>query len=277
MGRSVVGMLYKLCLPFLICLFAGLLCSCGEKKEEVKFPQPEPEPDPLEEPVTYSLLAEDRFEYPDGSMKDLETPEGFAGKWSFKRGEGATVRNGVAKFVHPIRVSCVLDTSRAGPFIEFLDEKQMIGREGKTIYLSYYQALTNVEEDQVAIVEFVQGNRDVHFFTQFNTGTDTSPAPAGPFGLRAKRNIDMVIAAPEELNERENLIVLKIHFRYDNKDKLYYYYNPSPEDEKSPDGAIEADDLSFDRYGMACFGGATMTFRHFRIADNFKSVVVDAP
>ena len=180
-----------------------------------------------------------------------------------------------AIITHPIRTSCKFDTSPDGPFADYLDSNQMIGKDGTTIYLSYYQALTEIAEDRVAIVEFAHGAGDIHEFTQFNTGTDTTPPPAGPFGLRVKRNIDYIVAAPVELNSDENLIVIKIQFGEENRDRIYYYYNPTPEDERKPAGAIAVDDLSFDRYGLSCFKDAVMTVRHLRVADNFEAVAID--
>ena len=261
-------------LLLILCLITGLLCSCGEK-EEAESSDSDPSPGLVDEKKVPTLLAEDRFNYASGRLAGNQAPRGFVGEWK-RKGEGTTiVSRGGVRITASLRTSCVFDTSPDGPFADYLDENKMIGKDGTTIYISYYQELVEVQEDQVAIVEFIQGDRDVHHFTQFNTGTDTTPPPAGPFGLRAKRSIDYIVAAPEELNNRENLIVLKIRFGEQNKDRIYYYYNPSPEDEKKPDGALAVEDLSFDRYGLSCFKGAIMRVSHVRLADNFESVVAD--
>jgi len=253
-----------------VSLVSGLLSSCREKDETAP-----PDTEPVIEKKARTYIAEDRFGYTGRRLEGNQPPAGFVGKWRLN-GEGTTIvgRGGV-RITSSLRTSCVFDTSSEGPFADYIDENKMIGKDGTTIYISYYQELIEATENQVAIVEFVQGDRDVHFFTQFNTGTDTTPPPAGPFGLRAKRNIDYIIAAPEALNSKENFIVLKIVFGANNKDWIYYYYNPTPQDEKSPAGAISVKDVSFDRYGLACFKGASMRFRHLRVADNFEAVAIN--
>ncbi|MDA7888315.1 hypothetical protein N9A86_02915 [Akkermansiaceae bacterium] len=154
-------------------LASGFLCSCGEKEKEAD----SPDAAEVEEEKVYTYLAEDRFEYENGILKGNYAPphDEFTGMWRGDVKGSAEVRNGVAAIIAPMRLSCSLDMVPSGRFANYLDENDMIGKDGATIYISFYQALTNIEGERVALIEFVQGDRNVHFFTQFNVGTDTTP------------------------------------------------------------------------------------------------------
>ena len=220
-------------------------------------------------------LAIEKFDYADGVIKGNQPLKGFMGSWSKENTGEASVSNGVANIVAPTRLSCTLETSRDGVFQDFLDEQGFIGRDGTVIFLSYYQQLLQANPDQVNLLEVAKGSGHIHMSTQFNTGNDTDPGPVGPFGLRAKRDPALAIPAPEEINRRENLIVLRVKFGAGDFDEISYYYNPLPTDEDNPLDTVSTEDLSFDRVGIACFKGGAMRLRSIVLADNFKDAATE--
>lgn len=262
--------------PVLIaCLGSFFLASCGEDTSDSASQPEEPAPEVKVEERKPFYLAEERFDYEDGKLRGNQPVKGFSSGW-FKSNKGTvTVSEGIANIEGPTRLSMILDVSDIGPFRDYIDDEGFIGKDGTTIYMSYYQQLIQADPNLVNLVEIAKGGGDIHETTQFNTGNDTDPGPVGPFGLRVKRNASMAIPAPDEINRRENLIVLRIKFGSGNRDEISYYYNPTPDDEDNPQDSILADDLSFDRVGLACFRGGAQRVRHMVLTNTFEDAAME--
>jgi hypothetical protein len=137
------------------------------------------------------------------------------------------------------RTSCSLDTSPSGVFARFLDSREAIGRDGLVLYLSYFQQHLVSEMDSISLAEFTRGKGSLDKTMQWSVGIHALPDPVGHFGLRVKRNPKFSVGAPELVNRRENLIVLRLTFGKGGKDEIAYYYNSTPADEDFPVGVIQ--------------------------------------
>lgn len=258
---------------------AGLtLASCGEKKEE------QGDQEEIGEAVTsdpfanmeMDLLAQELFQYEGGFLLGNETPSGFQGEWLSNDEKKAVVEDGVLKLSDSQRVWCFLDTSTSGVFARYLDTRGAIGGDGLVLYISYFQQHLVSKMNSVSLAEFTRGKGPIgKGNTQWSLGIHAYPVPVGHFGLRVKKDYQLSVRAPQLVNRRENLIVLRLTFGNGGKDEIAYYYNPLPHGEDEPVGVIESDDLAIDRISFACSQNGAMKIRNLRFANNFFSVAVD--
>lgn len=254
------------------------LTSCGEKKAEhvaQEESREEVQPD-LFANMAMDLLAQELFQYQGGFLPGNDPPAGFEGQWLSDDEKKAAVEDGVLILRESQRVWCFMDTSTSGVFARYLDTRGAIGRDGLVLYISYFQQHLVSKMKSVSLAEFSRGKGPVEKGKiQWSLGIHAYPIPVGHFGLRVKKDYKLSVRAPQLVNRRENLIVLRLTFGNGGKDEIACYDNPLPDGEDEPVGVIESYDLAFDRIGFACFQNGAMKIRNLRFADNFFSVAVD--
>ncbi|WP_200391884.1 family 16 glycoside hydrolase [Roseibacillus ishigakijimensis] len=220
---------------------------------------------------TANLLAAESFNYSDGSLAGQSGGQGFSGPWNNVSGTTSTSNQAAYQSSESARIVRLLDTSPSSPLATYLDSAGNLGKDGTTLYLSYLQQLPQGGLNSTGIVEMRRdGNGDNN--TQFNTGVDTSPAPAS-YGLRLKRNASLTLPAPSGATSERHRLVLKIEFGPANEDRISFYQDPTAGEESNPIGSLSATDLSFDRIGFGSFQGGQLLVGDIRLADSFAAVV----
>ncbi len=267
MIQKVTGHTFGVLSALLISLSSSCRSEAPPKPREA---ESEKEPVVVETP---ELVMEERFAYPNGALVKRKPPVGFAVPWENLEGK-TKIDDFTMVQLGEDRVMGRLDLSPSGPFGPWIDDNGKIGKDGTELFFSFYQQLVEPTKDSAAIVELVAHLPNLParatYLAKITSGWLDIREPQGPFGIRLKREPHLAIEAPEKLNGRENLIVVKISFGLGNNDRVTYYYNRSSD--KSHDGSMTSSDLSFDSISVISVRSGAQKIRHFRFADNFEMV-----
>jgi hypothetical protein len=260
------------------------------------------------------ILAKEDFDYTAAPLSEQNGGFGWADGWQVLSAEGndplATnlVTSGSLRYPgvsasgnHAVlngqfnRVRRLLSTSFGGVFdsagyIEDQDGARLIGREGKTVYVSYLQRVSQLNQGFYGFeLHRGDGNRNrvlcvgngAHLFWQ--AGPPRSPdrsKPATGWAVTSEFN------GPEEnsvLNlgdlgsepAKVALVVLKITFGAEHRDELEVFVNPASlsEEEKCEPVVRGLGNFAFDRVGLANFDGRKeYLVDHVRIGSSFAAV-----
>jgi hypothetical protein len=248
------------------------------------------------------LLAIEEFDYPVGPLASQNGGFGWAGPWadieaaSDSLAPGAAKSNGVAEVSlagcdvlsrgnracqtgQANRIRRTLSTSLGGVFdveelIENQDGVRLIGREGKTVYLSFLQRVSRTD-DVFYGLELHRG--DGNFNRVFCIGNS---AEGSGYGVTS--NFNSYLGEKCELlgaeNTDTNFFVVRIEFRPDNQDLVTVFRNPSSlEDESQCVAAAELrGNFAFDRVSLANFEGSkTHEVDEIRVGTSFRAVTVE--
>lgn len=260
------------------------------------------------------ILAKEDFEYTAAPLSEQNGGFGWAEGWQILSAEGndplATnlVTSGSLRYAgvsasgnHVVlngqfnRVRRLLSTSFGGVFdsagyIEDQDGARLVGREGKVIYISYLQRVSQLNQGFYGFeLHRGDGNRNrvlcvgsgAHLFWQ--PGPPRSPdrsKPATGWAVTSEFNgpeENSVLNLGDLGNEPEKvaLVVIKIAFGPEHRDELEVFVNPvslSDVDECKP-VVRGLGNFAFDRVGLANFDGRKeFLVDHVRIGSSFAAV-----
>lgn len=244
------------------------------------------------------LLAFDNFAYPSGPVAWQNGGFGWAGPWADLEAEPSpdhltAPTNGVARgsiATHDLvslgnrfvqsgnrnRVRRTLSTSIGGVFdaaglVENANGVRLIGRNGSTIYLSFLQRASKVD-DIFYGVEFHRGDGNFNRVLCVGNGADEHG-----YGVVSNfQQPDGGSFAPLGEEDTEvNLIVVKIEFGDDDQDVATVYRNPGSLTEESacePTATIRGS-FAFDRVSLGNFEGTKVhEVDELRIGTDFGAV-----
>ncbi len=258
------------------------------------------------------LTAGEEFDYPVGPLGGQNGGFGWGGPWQNMTVESGSpksnaVEAGSLRFGilsgsgnHATlkgqfnRIRRVLSTSFGGVFdtagfIEDQDGARLIGRDGKTLYISFCQRVNRLDQVFYGFeLNRGDGNRNRvlcvgHAAAKgWNEGNVRSPdKSAGVTGwavtseFNGKHNSLLELGDLGEETSDVSLFVIKISFRPGNKDLIEVFKDPeSLWDEKqcAPDVLGEGN-FAFDRISLANFeGNKTYEVDHIRIGTSFSAV-----
>lgn len=248
------------------------------------------------------LLAVEEFDYPVGPLAWQNGGFGWAGPWADIEAatdsldSGAATSNGVAEGSlascdvlslgnrasqtgQANRIRRALSTSIGGVFdaaglIENQDGLRLIGREGKTVYLSFLQRITRTD-DVFYGYELHRGDGNANRVLCIGNGAEGS-------GYGVTSNFNSYLGEKCELlgaeNTDTNFFVVRIEFGPDNQDVVTVFRNPSSlEDESQCVAAAELrGNFAFDRVSLGNFeGNKTHEVDELRVGTSFRAVTVE--
>ena len=242
------------------------------------------------------LLAEEGFRYPDGPLEAQNGGFGWAGPWfttSADDAEAGPDSNRVlpgslaAQGIVPVGNRAVLDghrnrirrqlaTSVGGVFdaeglVENQDEVRLIGRDGKHVYLSFVQRVSQVDDGFYGL-ELHRGDGNGNRVLCIGNGADGAGYGAtSNVNAYGARNLPALGAESDE----PNFFVVKLTFGVNNRDTVEIYRNPaSLRDEKACQAdAVLRGNFAFDRISIANFDGAKIhEVDELRVGTHFLAV-----
>lgn len=248
------------------------------------------------------LLAVEGFDYPVGPLAWQNGGFGWAGPWadieaaSDSLGSGAAESNGVAEGSlagcdvlslgnrarqtgQANRIRRTLSTSIGGVFdvaklIENQDGVRLVGREGKTVYLSFLQRVSQTD-DVFYGLELHRGDGNFNRVLCIGNGAEGS-------GYGVTSNFNSYLGEKCELlgdeNISTNFFVVRIEFGPDNQDQVTVFRNPSSlEDESRCVAAASLQgNFAFDRVSLANFKGNKIhEVDEIRVGESFRAVTVE--
>ncbi|MCC6493447.1 MAG: FecR domain-containing protein [Pirellulales bacterium] len=241
------------------------------------------------------LLADEAFRYPEGPLEAQNGGFGWAGPWfttsaedeagpdsnSVKAGSLAVqgvvpVGNRACIAGHYNRIRRQLATSVGGVFdaeglVENQDDVRLIGRDGKRVYVSFLQQVSQAGDGFYG-VELHRGDGNGNRVLCIGNGAEGA-------GYGATSNVNIYgpknfPALGEETSET-SLLVIKISFGVDNRDTVEVFRNPrSLRDEAACQAdAILRGNFAFDRISLANFDGRkTHEVDEIRVGTHFLAV-----
>jgi hypothetical protein len=260
------------------------------------------------------IFAKEDFEYTAAPLSEQNGGFGWADGWSVLSAEGndplATnlVSNGSLRFPgvsasgnHAVisgqfnRVRRLLSTSFGGVFdsagfIEDQDGARLIGREGRVVYISYLQRISQQNQGFYGFeLHRGDGNRNrvlcvghgAHLF--WEAGPPRSPdrsRPATGWAVTSEFNgvDEYSLMNLGELGPEPSgvvLVVLKITFGANHEDELEVFVDPTlmADESKLKPVARGRGNFAFDRIGLANFDGRKeFTVDHVRVGSSFAAV-----
>jgi hypothetical protein len=186
------------------------------------------------------------------------------------------------------------DTSALGPFglAGLLDGSSNIGADGTTLYMSMLLQNAAGSDGFSGALMYTDSDADTAGGIAIDL-SDTNPPNTGgnhgtstdwyldvyfhPAGGAEPDFSDSILTGP---NGNQNFYVLRIDFGVGDVDTVRAYTNPLLSGEPgTPDGILTVTGLSFDRIGLANFGGGTGAFEvdEIRVGTDYASVAVPEP
>lgn len=258
------------------------------------------------------LLVKEDFDYPSAPLTNQNGGFGWGGPWQDIATDGDTsrinrVRRNSLKYIglanagnHATlegrfnRIRRVLSTSFGGVFetaglIEAQDGARLIGKDNTTVYLSFTQQVSKVDEVFYGF-ELHRGDGNKNRVLCFGHGA-AKKWTVGPPRQPIKEAGVTGWAVTSEFNGKENsllhigdlgsettevnFIVVKISFRENNEDKIEVFKNPAcfVDEDKCVPVVVGYGNFSFDRISLANFeGDKTFNVDHIRMGLNFPAV-----
>lgn len=242
------------------------------------------------------LLAEEGFRYPDGPLEAQNGGFGWAGPWFTTSADdaeagpdsnrvlpGSLAVQGVAPVGnravldgHRNRIRRQLATSVGGVFdaeglVENQDEVRLIGRDGKHVYLSFVQRVSQVNDGFYGL-ELHRGDGNGNRVLCIGNGADGAGYGAtSNVNVYGARNLPALGAESDE----PNFVVVKLTFGVNNRDTVEIYRNPtSLRDEKACRAdAVLRGNFAFDRISIANFDGTKIhEVDELRVGTHFLAV-----
>lgn len=223
------------------------------------------------------LLAYEGFRYPDGPLEAQNGGFGWAGPWfniSVDQQAGpesnrvtlgslavegiVPVGNHAAQTAQENRIRRSLATSVGGVFdasglVENQDGVRLVGRDGKQVYISFLQRVSQVDDGFYG-VELHRSDGNSNRVLCIGNGADGA-------GYGATSNVNVYGAANLPAlgaeNSEVNLIVIKITYGVANRDVVHVYRNPESLRDESlckPDAMLRGN-FAFDRISLGNFDG----------------------
>jgi FecR protein len=248
------------------------------------------------------LLAIEEFDYPVGPLAWQNGGFGWAGPWadievaSDPSESGAAQSNGVAmgslmcrdalslgnracQTGQANRIRRTLSTSIGGVFdaaqlIENQDGLRLIGREGKTVYLSFLQRVSKTD-DVFYGFELHRGDGNYNRVLCIGNGAEGS-------GYGVTSNFNAYLGEKCALLGKEttdaNFFIVRIEFGPKNEDVVTVFRNPRSLDEESrcvPVASLRGN-FAFDRISLANFEGKKIhEVDEIRVGMSFRAVTVE--
>lgn len=262
-------------------------------------------------PVRGLLAAED-FDYPAGRLGGQNGGFGWGGPWedmsievvvpdsnaimpgSLRRGVALGSGNHAALYGDFNRIRRMLGTSFSGVFdtagfVEERDGARVIGRDGKTLYLGFIQHV-DITDQVFYGFELNRGDGNQNrvlcighgaakSWTDGPVRTPDNDAGSTPWAVTSESNGEGLSSkhfgdlGPETSDV--TVIVVKIKFGIGDQDTVTVYRNPSSlwDEGKCEPVVVGQGDFSFDRIGLANFGGdKTFSVDGIRIGTSFSGV-----
>lgn len=243
----------------------------------------------------HGLLADEGFRYPEGPLEAQNGGFGWAGPWFTTSAEDeagpesnsvragslavtglAPVGNRASIAGHFNRIRRQLATSVGGVFdaeglVENQDDIRLIGRDGKRIYISFLQQVSQ-PGDGFYGVELHRGDGNGNRVLCIGNGAEGAGYGAtSNFNIFGPKNFP---ALGEETSET-NFFVIKINFGVGNRDTVEVFRNPeSLRDENAREAdAILRGNFAFDRISIANFdGNKSHDVDEIRVGTHFLAV-----
>lgn len=223
------------------------------------------------------LLAYESFRYPGGPLEAQNGGFGWAGPWFTTSADeeigpdsnrvmpGSLAVEGLVPVGNRAMLSAQfnrirrqLATSVGGVFdaeglVENLDEVRVVGRDGKHVYVSFLQRVSQLNDGFYG-VEFHRGDGNANRVLCVGNGAD-----GAGYGVTSNVNVYGAKNLPSLGEERTevNFFVIKITFGVENRDTVEVYRNPESlrdEQQCEPDAVLRGN-FSFDRISLANFDG----------------------
>ncbi|MBA4107381.1 MAG: hypothetical protein C0485_16715 [Pirellula sp.] len=242
------------------------------------------------------LLADEAFRYPEGPLEAQNGGFGWAGPWfttsaddedagpdSNRVTPGSLAVQGIVPVGNRAilignrnRIRRQLATSVGGVFdaeglVENQDEVRLVGRDGKNVYLSFVQRVSQVNDGFYGL-ELHRGDGNGNRVLCIGNGAD-----GAGYGATSNVNVYGAKNLPSlgvESSE-PNFFVVKVAFGVGNRDTLEIYRNPaSLRDEKEckPDAVLRGN-FAFDRISLANFDGSKVhEVDELRVGTHFLAV-----
>ncbi len=241
------------------------------------------------------LYAYDGFNYPAGLLDEQNGGFGWAGPWfSVEADSKATsssngvktgnlayeglvpVGNHAIQTAQQNRIRRSLGTSLGGVFdaaglVENQDGVRLIGRDGTTIYLSFLQRVSKLN-DVFYGFELNRGDGNGNRVLCIGNGAEgTGYGVTSNFNVYGQRNFP----ALGKENTDVNFFVVKIEFGAGNRDRVEVFRNPASLTEESackPDAELVGN-FAFDRISLGNFNGTKIhEIDEIRVGTTFRAV-----
>lgn len=241
------------------------------------------------------LLAYEGFRYPEGPLEAQNGGFGWAGPWfnlsvddvagpgsnQVKPGSLASeglvpIGNRAVIASHYNRIRRSLGTSVGGVFdaeglVENKDEVRLVGRDGKTVYLSFLQRVSHANDGFYG-VELHRGDGNGNRVLCIGNGAD-----GAGYGATSNVNVYEVQNLPSLGQETTdvNFFVVKIAFGVENRDVVEVFRNPASlrDEQACRPTAVLRGNFAFDRISLANFDGKkTHEVDEIRIGAHFLAV-----
>ncbi len=251
------------------------------------------------------LLAVEEFDYPVGPLAWQNGGFGWAGPWADIEADNESIASGVAQTNsvgggslsgHGVlslgnhasltgqenRIRRTLSTSIGGVFdaaslIENQDGLRLIGRENKSVYVSFLQQVSQASQADDNFYGFEMHRGDGNFNRVLCIGNGAEKS-----GYGVTSNFNNIVGDKCKLlgpeNTGINFFVVRIDFGIDNLDRVTVYRNPvSLEDESRCQIAAKlSGNFAFDRISLANFlGNKNHSVDEVRLGTNFRAVTVE--
>lgn len=241
------------------------------------------------------LLAYEGFRYPEGPLEAQNGGFGWAGPWfnlsvdevagpdsnqvrpgSLSVGGLVPVGNRAVMSAQHNRIRRALGTSVGGVFdaeglVENLDEVRLVGRDGKSVYVSFLQRVSKTGDGFYG-VELHRGDGNSNRVLCVGNGAD-----GAGYGATSNVNVYGASNLPSlgAENADVNFIVIKITFGVENRDVCEVFRNPeSLRDEQACEAnAVLRGNFAFDRISIADFDGTKVhEVDEIRVGTHFLAV-----
>jgi hypothetical protein len=241
------------------------------------------------------LFAYDGFSYPAGPLGEQNGGFGWAGPWfnveadakedansnGVKPGgleyEGVvTLGNRAVQTAHQNRIRRTLSTSVGGVFdaaglVENQDGMRLVGRDGKTVYLSFLQRVDKIN-DVFYGVELHRSDGNAYRVLCIGNGAEgTGYGATSNYNVYGARNFPSLGQETTDVN----FFVIRITYGPGNRDRVEVFRNPeSLIDETACVADAElVGNFAFDRISIGNFHGTkTHEVDEIRVGTNFRAV-----